>query len=215
MKGKVYNQWKRNEQGLNPMHIYGLTGGIGCGKSTVSQMFESLGAKVIDADQVARDVVKPGSDGLKALVQAFGEEILLPDGNLDRPGLGKIVFADEYRRKTLNGILHPRIGLETARRLQQERAAGTKHLIYDAALLIETGQAKFGEKLIVVRADPAVQLERLMSRDQISEDEARQKIASQMPVDQKAKMADFVVDNSGTLENTRRQVEEVWEKLTG
>ncbi len=195
------------------MHIYGLTGGIGCGKSTVSGMFLDLGARVIDADQVARDVVRPGSDGLRELVLVFGDDILLPDGTLDRPGLGKIVFADEPKRKKLNSVLHPRIGLETAKQLNEERTRGTKHLIYDAALLIETGQTKFGEKLIVVRADPSVQLDRLMTRDGIDREEALRKISSQMPVDEKAKLADFVIDNSGSLDDTRKQVKRVWSEL--
>lgn len=197
------------------MHIFGLTGGIACGKSTVTAMFEKLGARIIDADHVARDVVKPGTDGLADIVRVFGEEVLLPDGTLDRPELGRIVFGDETKRRRLNSILHPRIGLETARRLQEERTRGTDYLIYDAALLVETGQAKFGEKLIVVRADPEIQIKRLMERDGISRDEADQKIRSQMPVDEKAKLADYVIDNSGSMENTRQQVEHIWTELTG
>jgi len=196
------------------MHIYGLTGGIACGKSTVSAMFADLGARIIDADQVARDVVRPGSDGLREVVRAFGEEVLNPDGTLDRTTLGKVVFGDEKRRKQLNGILHPRIGLETARRLNEERTKGTAHLIYDAALLVETGQTKFGEKLVVVRADAETQIARLMTRDGITREDALQKIRSQIPVDEKAKLADFVIDNSGTIETTRQQVEKVWSELT-
>ncbi len=196
------------------MHIFGLTGGIGCGKSAVAAILEQLGARIVDADQVAREVVKPGTDGLKELVRAFGTEILLPDGSLDRPKLAAIVFADAEKRKILNRITHPRIALETSRRLQDERARGTRHLIYEAALLVETGQAKFGENLIVVRADPEVQLERLMKRDGIDREAALQKIRSQMPVDEKAKLADAVIDNSGTLAETRRQVEAAWKTLT-
>ncbi|MCB0219799.1 MAG: dephospho-CoA kinase [Chrysiogenetes bacterium] len=195
------------------MKIFGLTGGIACGKSTVSALLTGHGARVIDADQIARDVVLPGKPAYKDIVAAFGEGVLAPDGTLNRPALGKIVFADEKARARLNAITHPRIAQETAQRIQAERAAGTQILIYDAALLVETGGYKMYEALIVVSARPEVQMERLIARDGISEEEARQKIAAQLPLEEKEAVADYVIDNSGTLEELKTRVDALWALL--
>lgn len=195
------------------MKIFGLTGGIACGKSTVSALLEKRGAKVIDADQIARDVVKPGMPAYEDIVAEFGRGILAPDGTLDRPALGKIVFADAGARKTLNSITHPRIAEETGKRLQQLRAAGEPFAIYDAALLVETGGYKMYAALIVVAAGAEVQTERLMARDGISREDALQKIAAQLPLEKKIEVADFVIWNDGSLEELDEKVEKLWEEL--
>ena len=195
------------------MKIFGLTGGIACGKSTVSALLTERGAKVIDADQIARDVVLPGKPAYEDIVETFGKGVLAADGTLDRPALGRIVFADEKARARLNAITHPRIAQETAQRFQAERAAGTQILIYDAALLVETGGYKMYEALIVVSARPEIQIQRLIARDGISEEEAGQKIAAQLPLEEKEAVADYVIDNSGTLEELKTQVDALWTSL--
>ncbi|HKZ07781.1 MAG TPA: dephospho-CoA kinase [Methylomirabilota bacterium] len=194
--------------------LAGLTGGIATGKSTVSAMFTHLGARVTDADQLARDVVAPGQPAHAAVVAAFGSEVLQPDGYLDRKRLGAIVFADAEKRKRLESITHPAIRTRWERILrvyEEEEFAGI--VFWDAALLYETGGARLMEKMVVVTADPATQLARLMARDGSTEAEARARIASQMPVAEKAKLADYVVDNSGTRAETERQVREVYRAL--
>ena len=194
--------------------LAGLTGGIATGKSTVSAMFTHLGARVTDADQLARDVVAPGQPAHAAVVAAFGPEVLQPDGYLDRKRLGAIVFADAEKRKRLETITHPAIRTRWERILrvyEEEEFAGI--VFWDAALLYETGGARHMEKMVVVTADPAIQLARLMARDGITEAEARARIASQMPVAEKAKLADYVIDNSGTRAETERQVREVYRAL--
>jgi dephospho-CoA kinase len=194
--------------------LAGLTGGIATGKSTVSVMFTHLGARVTDADQLARDVVAPGQPAHAAVVAAFGPEVVQPDGYLDRKRLGAIVFADAEQRKRLEAITHPAIRTRWDRILrvyEEEEFAGI--VFWDAALLYETGGARLMEKMVVVVADPAIQLARLMGRDGSSEAEARARIASQMPVAEKAKLADYVVDNSGSRAETERQVREVYRAL--
>ena len=195
------------------MHTFGLTGGIACGKSTVARMFEELGARVLDADQIARDVVRRGEPAYGEIVREFGEEVLLPDGTIDRAALGRIVFSDAARRSRLNALTHPRIALESAKRLQSLKAGGASIVLYEAALLVETGGYKMHEGLIVVASRPEVHLSRLQARDGCSEDEARKKIASQLPLEKKTAVADYVIDNSGSLEETQAQVRKVWESL--
>ena len=194
--------------------LAGLTGGIATGKSTVSAMFTHLGARVTDADQLARDVVAPGQAAHAAVVAAFGPEVVQADGYLDRKRLGAVVFADAEKRKRLEAITHPAIRTRWDRILrvyEEEEFAGI--VFWDAALLYETGGARLMEKRVVVAADPATQLARLVARDRCTEDEARARIASQMPVAEKAKLADYVVDNSGTRAETERQVREVYRAL--
>ncbi len=194
--------------------LAGLTGGIATGKSTVSAMLSHLGCRVTDADQLARDVVAPGQPAHAAVVAEFGAEVLQPDGYLDRKRLGAIVFADAERRKRLEAITHPAIRTRWDRILrvyEEEAFAGI--VFWDAALLYETGGARLMEKMVVVFAEPAVQVERLIARDICSEADARARIASQMPVAEKAKLADYVVDNSGTRADTERQVRAVHQAL--
>lgn len=191
----------------------GLTGGIACGKSTVAGMFGELGVPVVDADQLARDVVAPGTDGLTAVVEAFGPEFLLADGSLDREKLGALVFADDEARRRLNGILHPRIQQASMAALASLQEHSSPYLLYDAALLVENGLHRMFPALVVVRADRATQLARLRERDGLSRQQAEARIEAQLPVDAKVAVADYVIDNDGSLEATRAQVEEVHRKL--
>jgi dephospho-CoA kinase len=197
-----------------PFLLAGLTGGIATGKGTVSAMFTHLGCRVTDADQLARDVVTPGQPAHAAIVAEFGVGMLQPDGYVDRKRLGAIIFADAAKRKRLEAITHPAIRTRWDRILRvYEEEAYSGVVFWDAALLYETAGARLMEKMVVVFADPATQLARLIARDGCTEAEARARIASQMPVAEKAKLADYVVDNSGSLPETERQVREVHRAL--
>ena len=192
----------------------GLTGSIGVGKSFVASVFVELGCHVVDADQTAREVVMPGTPGLKALTEAFGEEILNPDGTLDRKQLGAIVFNDESQRQRLNHILHPFIIVRQDEIMNAWEAEDPDGIgIIDAALMIESGGYKRFDKLIVVHCRPEVQLERLMLRDKLSRDEALRRINSQMPQEEKLRFADYLIDTSDGFELTRTQIISVHQKL--
>jgi dephospho-CoA kinase len=190
-----------------PFRLIGLTGGIASGKSTVSARLAARGFRVIDADAVAREVVEPGSLGLAKVAEAFGSEILGEDGRLDRVALAKRVFADPKARAALNGILHPLIGQRTAELTRKAREAGLLLVVYDAPLIVENNLHKAMDLLVVVSAERAIQIERTVSRDAISRDEAAQRVAAQLPLEQKIEVADVVIDNSGDLEDTMIQVE--------
>jgi len=192
----------------------GLTGSIAVGKSFVLGVLKELGCHVLDADEVAREVVKPGTAGLRAVVEAFGDEILRADGTLDRSKLGSIVFTDENKRRQINSILHPFIITaqdEELRRLEREDPQGIA--VVDAALMIESGAYKRFDKLIVVHCDPEIQLQRLMKRDKLSREDAERRINSQMPQEEKKRYADFLIDTSGPFESTRQQVELAFHEL--
>jgi len=194
--------------------LVGLTGGIGTGKSTVSRMFRDLGSLIIDADLLAREVVEPGEPAYEKIVAEFGKRILEPDGRIDRRKLGALVFGDEAKRKRLEALTHPEIRSRYAgilKELTVQRFDGI--VIFDAALLVETGRAKSLDCLVVVYADEATQRERLMLRDDISAEETMQKIRSQVPLSEKVRQAHYVVDNSGTREETERRVREVHQAL--
>ena len=191
----------------------GLTGGIASGKSAVSQILHELGVQIVDADQIARDVVAKGSTGLNAVINAFGTGVLLGDGTLDRKALGALVFHDENKRKELNAILHPLIAKESAARLMKLAATGVAYAIYDAALLVENGIHKNMAATIVVAADEAVQISRLCERDGISEEEAKARIGAQLPLASKVAVADYVISNDGTLDELRRQTIQVNDAL--
>ena len=192
----------------------GLTGSIGVGKSFVTSIFAELGCHVLDADQTAREVVMPGAPGLTAITEAFGEEILNPDGTLNRKQLGAVVFADEDKRQRLNHILHPFIIArqdEIMREWEREDPHGIG--IIDAALMIESGGYRRFDKLIVVHCRPEVQLERLMLRDKLSREEARRRIDSQMSQEEKQRFADYLIDTSDGFEITRERTGEVYNQL--
>ncbi|HZG83525.1 dephospho-CoA kinase [Paenibacillus sp.] len=188
----------------------GLTGGIACGKSTVSGMLEARGAAIVDADRIARDVVQPGQPALADIREAFGDEVLLEDGTLNRKALGAVVFGDEAARRKLESILHPRIRAEMARQMAEwnEREPG-RLVVVDIPLLYESGLDKrFNfEEIVVVYVPREVQLERLMKRDGLTTEAAEQRLDAQMPIERKKELADVVIDNSGTLEQTEAQVD--------
>jgi dephospho-CoA kinase len=190
----------------------GLTGGIGAGKSEVSRLLESYGAVLIDADKIAREVVAPGTHGLAAVVEAFGLDILNPDGTLDRPRLGSIVFADSDRLATLNSIVHPLVG---ARSMELEKGAGPDAVvIHDVPLLTENDLAPLYDVVAVVDASLETQLDRLVRLRGMAESEARARMAAQATREQRRAIADLVIDNDGPLENLEPQVRKVWAELT-
>ncbi|MFI6940876.1 dephospho-CoA kinase [Streptomyces sp. NPDC050418] len=189
----------------------GLTGGIGAGKSSVSGLLDAYGAVLIDADRIAREVVAPGTPGLAAVVEAFGEEILAADGTLDRPRLGSIVFADPERLAVLNGIVHPLVG---ARSAELERAAAEDAVVvHDVPLLAENGLAPLYDLVVVVDASPGTQLDRLVRLRGMSEDDARARMAAQATREKRLEIADVVIDNDGPLEDLEPQVRAVWDGL--
>ncbi|MDF2938219.1 MAG: dephospho-CoA kinase [Paenibacillaceae bacterium] len=191
----------------------GLTGGIACGKSTVSRMLASRGAIIIDADILAREVVEPGAPALLEVVRTFGPEILHGDGTLNRKELGRLVFEDAVRRKQLEELLHPAIiKLMQERMAEAERLSPDKLVVADVPLLFETQMEDLFQEVLVVAADPDVQLERLMTRNGLSREEAEQRILAQMPLEWKKEWADAVIDNSGAPEETEQQVEQYWRK---
>jgi dephospho-CoA kinase len=192
----------------------GLTGSIAVGKSFVLGVLAELGCHVLDADATAREVVAPGTPGLKAVVAAFGEDILNSDRALDRAKLGAIVFADEPKRLQLNSLLHPfiiRAQDEQVRQWENEDPQGIA--VVDAALMIESGGYRRFDKLVVVHCRPEVQLERLMARDELSRADAEQRIGAQMSQEEKKTYADFLIDTSEGFDSTRQQTENLFHKL--
>ena len=194
------------------MKLYGLTGGIASGKSTVSRMLRELGAHVLDADVIAREVVEPGTPGLKAVSERF-PGVVGPDGRLDRAKLGACVFGDAQERAALNALLHPLIGQEFMRRTQELAEAGAERVLYDAPLLIENRLHEGMDGVVLVWVPREVQKARLRARDGLDEAAAEARLAAQLPLDEKRQHATWVVDNSGSLEATRTRVEEVWSAM--
>ena len=194
------------------MRRVGLTGGIGSGKSTVSAMFAHLGAFVIDADAVAREVVEPGSDGLRALVEEFGPHILSSDGALDRAALADLVFSDPGARERLNAITHPRIAARTAELMAELPEDAV--MIHDVPLLAELGLQSAYDLVVVVDAPDDVRIQRLVARG-LSEADARARIAAQASRAQRLAIADVVIDNSGDLTSLRAQVLKAWLMIAG
>jgi len=194
--------------------LVGLTGSIATGKSTVSRMFAHLGARVLDADLLAREVVMPGQPAYLKIVEEFGQAVVQEDGTLDRKGLGAIVFAEPARRKRLEEITHPAIAARQQRILSVlEEEAFEGIVIWDVALLFETGGVAKVDRVVVVYADPETEVARLVARDGMAEADARARIASQMPVAEKAKRAHYVIDNSGDRAHSEGQVKAVYEAL--
>jgi dephospho-CoA kinase len=190
------------------VHLFGLTGGIASGKSTVAARFRARGLPVVDADELAREVVAPGTDGLRALVEAFGPGVLDPSGALDRKAVARIAFSDEGARRTLNAITHPRITQLGIRRAQELAAAGHPLVCYEAALIVENGVADAFRPLVVVSCPEEVQIARVLARDKASVEDARARIRAQKPLAEKVAVADFVVDTSGTLEEGARRADQ-------
>ena len=189
----------------------GLTGGVASGKSTVSAILAQLGAVVIDADLLAREVVAPGTEGLAAVVEEFGPDVLGPDGGLDRPRLGALVFADPERRRALESIIHPRV---RARAAEIEAAAPADAVVvHDIPLLAETGQAASFEAVVVVDVPVEVQVDRMVRVRGMSEADARARIAAQADRDARLAVATYVVENTGDLDELRARVEEVYRTI--
>ncbi|MBG6085748.1 dephospho-CoA kinase [Zhihengliuella flava] len=196
----------------------GLTGGIASGKSTVASEFRALGATVIDADQLARDVVAPGTEGLADVVAAFGEQVLTADGSLDRPAVGAVVFDDAAARDTLNGIIHPRVRAEAARRRQAaiDAAAGERVVVVqDIPLLTETQQADRFDHVVVVQAPQVVRVARMVKHRGMTEEAALARIGAQATDAERAAIADVLILNDGDLDSLRTRVRQAWSELTG
>jgi dephospho-CoA kinase len=189
----------------------GLTGGIGSGKSEVSRLLVAHGAFLVDADAIAREVVEPGTPGLASVIAEFGEQVLRPDGTLDRDRLGEIVFADGDRRAALNAIVHPLVGA----RMQevQEAAPPDAIIVYDVPLLTENNLAEFYDLVVVVDTSEQEQLRRLVSLRGMTEESARARMGAQATREQRRAIADLVIDNSGTLDELTAQVDDVWKRI--
>ncbi|MFI2433854.1 dephospho-CoA kinase [Streptomyces sp. NPDC018693] len=193
------------------MLTVGLTGGIGAGKSEVSRLLVACGAVLIDADRIAREVVAPGTDGLAAVVEAFGTDVLAPDGSLDRPRLGSIVFADPEKLALLNSIVHPLVGARS--RALEEAAPEDAVVVHDVPLLTENGLAPLYDVVVVVDADPATQLDRLVRLRGMSEEDARARMAAQATREERRKIADILIDNDVPLPELEQRVRDVWADL--
>lgn len=191
----------------------GLTGGIACGKSTVSGMFKKQGAVIVDADLIAREVVSPGEEAWRGIVERFGQDILLDNQEINRPKLGAIVFADEQSRLDLNGIVHPAVRQRMNEQAAKAEEEGAPLVILDIPLLFESGLQYLVEKVVVVYCPMELQVERLMKRNQYSREEAMQRIQSQWPIEKKREQADYVIDNSSDLAETEKQVESLVQRL--
>ncbi|VEF47351.1 dephospho-CoA kinase [Bacillus freudenreichii] len=192
--------------------IVGLTGGIASGKSTVSKLLEKRGFTIVDADIAARKVVEPGESAYSEIVEAFGKGILLKDGTLDRGKLGSIVFQDEEERKKLNGIVHPAVRKKMKEWQEDAIKKGKQTVVLDIPLLYESKLTHLVEKVIVVYVNEETQLKRLMERNDFTEDEAKSRISSQMPLREKLELADAVLDNNGTIEGTEKQLNQLIKK---
>jgi dephospho-CoA kinase len=192
----------------------GLTGSIAVGKSFVCEVFRGLGVPVSDADQTAREVVEPNTKGFRQIIEAFGEEVLRENGEIDRLKLGNKVFSDEAKRQLLNSIVHPLVFESQDLWLQQlEEKQVDKLAIIDAALMIESGSYKRFDKIIVVWCEPKVQLERLIQRNNLSIEDAQKRINAQMPQEEKKRFADFLIDTTNGFDVTKTQVLEIFTKL--
>jgi len=190
-----------------------LTGGIATGKSHVRARFEALGVPTVDSDVLAREAVAPGTPGLAAVIARFGPDVLDPAGALDRHRLGKVVFADPEARRALEAIVHPEVRRATEAWYASLDPVRHPYAIADIPLLYEVGRDRDFDLVIVVAAEPAAQMRRVMERDNLPEHEARQRIAAQLPIDEKVRRADYVIRTDGTVAETDRQVREVFDRL--
>lgn len=195
------------------MFKLGLTGGIATGKTTISNYLKSIDIPVLDADEYARKVVEPGTPGLDEITNTFGEQVLRADGSLNRKLLGQIVFNDSSARQTLNDITHPRIQQMMADELHRLAEQQIPLVILDIPLLLENKNVAGADAVMVVTIPESLQLTRLMQRNNLTEKEAQSRISAQMPLVEKEKLADFVIDNSGTISSTQKQVEKVIQKI--
>jgi len=194
----------------------GLTGGIGCGKSHILREFHKLGVYTIDADEIAHEVILPDQSAYEQILEIFGPEILASDRTINRKKLGERVFSDEQAREKLNQIVHPLVLEEEARRvaeIEEREDPKSPILMVDAALMVETGSYRKYDCVVVVYCTPQVQLQRVIARDRLSEEEALQRIQSQMPLLEKIKYADYIIENSGRLSETNEQIKHIFTEL--
>lgn len=193
--------------------VIGLTGGIACGKSTVSAKLKELGAAVIDADLLARDVVRKGEIAYNKIVRCFGEDILLPRGEIDRKRLGSIVFSDKEKLELLNSITHPEIISRLKEKIRELKSEGVKVIVVDAAILIEVGLHKYVDSVWVVTVDRETQVKRLINRDKFDYREAENRINSQFTNEVREKYADVIIDNNKPIEEVGKKLEELWNNI--
>ncbi len=192
----------------------GLTGGIACGKTVVRELLADRGALTIDADAIVHQLMAAGTDLTRRIGEAFGSDVLSADGSVDRTKLGRLVFSDPSARSKLNALVHPDVIREEKRLLREAEGRGVGVAVVDAALMIEAGTYRDYDKLLVVHCPRALQLERLVVRDGLSRAEAARRVEAQMPVEEKKPYADFLIDTSGSLADTERQVEQIWKRLS-
>jgi dephospho-CoA kinase len=198
------------------VQVIGLTGGIATGKSTVSAILKKAGAEIIDADRIAREVVKKGLPAYREIVENFGETVLLSNGEINRSVLGDLIFNDPRKKQLLNRIVHPHVRRETNRQLKDmENSSPDTIAVLDIPLLFEAEMHKDLSEVIVVYAPEHIQIKRLMKRDNISEADAVARVRSQMPIEEKKNRATIVIDNSGTMQDTRKQTLEIFKTLKG
>ncbi|MCY7771255.1 dephospho-CoA kinase [Bacillus haynesii] len=189
--------------------VIGLTGGIASGKSTIAQMFQQCGITVVDADVIAKEAVEQGMPAYQKIAETFGQGVLLETGDIDRRKLGEIVFANEEKRMQLNAIVHPEVRKMMIKQRDEAIRAGERFVVLDIPLLYESGLEHLTDKVIVVWVPLELQLERLMKRNQLNEDEALNRIHAQHSLDEKKKRADAVIDNSGSLKDTEAQLHQL------
>ncbi|KAB2880286.1 dephospho-CoA kinase [bacterium] len=190
--------------------VIGLTGGIGCGKTEVAKIFQQLGAKIIDADEIGKSVVETQPNVLTEIVHVFGRKFVDTDGTLKRKELGRFVFADEEKKRQLNRIVHPHLFKRVKQEIEVAQNAGYKVIVVDAALIYETGIENIFDKVIVVNSDLKNRIERIKQRDQLTEDEINHRIASQMPLEEKARRANIVITNNGSVESLKEAAEKIF-----
>ncbi|MEK6619298.1 MAG: dephospho-CoA kinase [Nitrospirota bacterium] len=196
------------------MILVGLTGGLATGKSAVARLFQDCGAVVLDADVLARQLVEPGKPAWRDIVRAFGKQVLSPDRSLDRHALAKIVFRNRAKLKKLNAIVHPRVAREQTRLTREiARKDPDAVILYDAPVLIEAGAHKRMGKIVVVSADQETQIKRLRNRNHLSRTEALRRVRSQLPLAQKVKLADYVIDGTLSFEQTKNEVQRIYAEL--
>ena len=206
--GMIQN--KDKSRCFRKMKIIGLTGGIASGKSTASEILRGFGAIIIDADVLARKVVEPGQPALEKIVQTFGENILKKDGTLNRKTLGEIVFQDEKKLKVLNSIVHPAVYRMTEKLFQKEKEKGKERIIYDCPLLIEEHLIDMVDEVWLIYVNRENQLKRLMERNHLTKKQAMSRIKSQLPLEEKKKYVDILIDNNGNLSDLQERLRKLW-----
>jgi dephospho-CoA kinase len=195
------------------VELVGLTGGIASGKTTVAKIMKRLGAAIVDADALSREVVEPGRDAWKAIVDTFGAEVLRPDQTLDRQKLRAVIFNNSTARKKLESIIHPRVRALAEERINQQAAAGYELVVYEVPLLFEGNLHEWLRPVVLVACDADVQRQRLQQRDRLTPEEAQKHIDAQMSLEEKRRLADYVIENDGDLESLERQVEAVLNRI--